>query len=150
MMKKRLLIIAGIILLAGIGALVFYFYKTSQNNPASVVRQDDFIQNTFQAPAVSGNVVNSGIAGNIVLLGGGPYEYEASLDIFKVDDLSKPFISVRSDSSGAFQIPLRPGSYILKPIDPDGDIASVKTSYSFTIGSGQWLQVRVEYNSISE
>ena len=89
--------------------------------------------------------MNSGIAGKVVLLGGGSYEYEASLEIFKNDNLSTPFISVRSDSKGNFQIPLGPGSYVLKPADPDGPIAPVRDSYNFIVGDGQWLQVRVEY-----
>lgn len=144
MTKIKLLILIGIAVLAGVGALGFYFYKTPGNPPAPLP-QDEFIQNTFRAPAVSGNVVNSGIMGKVVLLGGGKYEYEASLDIFKSGDLSKPFISVRSDAAGNFQIPLRPGSYVLKPADPDGDIAPMKQSYSFTIGDGQWLQAKVEY-----
>jgi len=131
-----------LVVLAAIGALVFYFYKTPKS--------DDFIQSTMQAPAVEGNIVNSGIAGRVVLLGGGPYEYEASLEIFSVGDLSKPFISVRTHSDGTFQIPLRSGSYILKPMDPDGPIAPVKDSYNFTIGDSQWLQVKVDYKSINE
>ena len=137
MTKKYLLILIGIMILAGALAIVFYFYKTPKS--------DNFIQSTMQAPAVEGNIVNSGIAGTVILLGGGPYEYEASLEIFKSDNLSAPFISVRSHSDGTFQIPLRPGSYILKPMDPDGPIAPVKDKYNFTIGDGQWLQVKVEY-----
>lgn len=137
-----------IVVLAGIGALIFYFYKiykTPQNNPAATTPQDDFIQNIFQAPAVTGNIVNSGISGRVVLLGGGPYEYEASLDIFKIDDFSKPFISIRTHDDGGFQVPLKPGSYVLKPIDPDGPIAPVRDNYLFMVGDGKWLQVKIEY-----
>lgn len=135
--KKIYIIVAVFLVLAGVGALVFYFYKTPKN--------DNFIQSTAQAPAVEGDIVNSGIAGRAVLLGGGPYEYEASLEIFKSNNLSTPFISVRTHSDGSFQVPLRPGSYILKPMDPDGPIAPVRDSYNFTVGSGQWLQVKIEY-----
>ncbi len=140
-----------------VSALVFYFYKTQKNNSVTPSGNDNFIQSTAQSPAVEGNIVNSGIAGSVVLLGGGPYEYEASLEIFSASGgsafggkNSTPFISVRSHSDGTFQIPLRPGSYILKPMDPDGPIAPVRDSYPFTVGDSQWLQVKVEYNSINE
>ncbi len=106
-------------------------------------RQDSFIDSTVISPQVEGNIVNSGIAGRVVLLSGGPYE--ASLEIFKDNNLSAPFISVRTHSDGTFQIPLRPGFYILKPLDPDGLIAPVRNSYPFTVGNGQWLQVKIEY-----
>lgn len=145
MNKKILVAIIIFLILAGIGVLVFYFYKTPKNNSVAPPVSGNFIQNSLQAPAVEGNIVNSGIAGRVVLLGGGPYEYEASLEIFSAGDLSKPFISIRTHSDGTFQIPLRPGSYILKPMDPDGSIAPAQESYSFTIGSGQWLQVKIEY-----
>lgn len=143
--KKIYVIVAAFLVLAGVGVLVFYFYKTPKNNSVTPSSIDNFIQSTAQAPAVEGNIVNSGIAGRVVLLGGGPYEYEASLEIFKADDLSKPFISVRTHSDGTFQIPLRPGSYILKPMNPDGPVAPIRNSYSFTVGDGQWLQVKIEY-----
>lgn len=143
--KKIYVIVAGFLVLAGASAFVFYFYKTQKNNSIAPSGNDNFIQSVAQSPAVEGNIVNSGVAGKVVLLGGGPYEYEASLDVFKSDDLSKPFISVRSDLHGNFQIPMRPGSYILKPIDPDGDIAPVRDGYSFVINNGQWLVVKVEY-----
>lgn len=144
-MNRKTITIISLIVLVVASALVFYFYKTQKNSSDSSPANDDFIQSTANAPAVEGNVVNSGIAGKVVLLGGGPYEYEASLEIFKSDNLSAPFISVRSHSDGTFQVPMRPGSYILKPMDPDGPIAPVRDSYSFTIGNSQWLQVRVEY-----
>ncbi|MDP3004326.1 MAG: hypothetical protein Q8N43_02375 [Candidatus Azambacteria bacterium] len=144
-MNKKILIAIGLIVLAGVGALVFYFYKTQKNNSVTPSGNDNFIQSTAQAPAVEGNIVNSGIAGRVVLLGGGPYEYEASLEIFKSNNLSTPFISVRAHSDGTFQVPLRSGSYILKPTDPDGPIAPVRDSYPFTVGDGQWLQVKIEY-----
>lgn len=152
MTKPRLLFLIITIILAGVGALVFYYRKSDTSRISDNSENDNsFIQTITQAPAVEGNVVNSGIAGRVILLGGGSYEYEASLDIFKSDNLSKPFISVRSDAKGNFQIPMRPGSYILKPVDPDGPIIPAKNSYQFVIGAGQWLQVRVEYNSsISE
>ena len=129
-------------------------FKEAQNNLSVLYqqlgRQDSFIDSTVVSPAVESNIVNSGIAGRVVLLGGGPYEYEASLEIFKSNNLSMPFISVRTHSDGTFQVPLRPGSYILKPTDPDGPIAPVRNSYPFTVGDSQWLQVKVEYNSINE
>jgi len=145
MNKKVLIFLIGFIVLAAVGALVFYFYKTQKNNSVTPSGNDNFIQSTAQAPAVEGNIVNSGIAGRVVLLGGGPYEYEASLEIFKSDNLSTPFISVRTHSDGTFQVPLRPGSYILKPMNPDGPIAPVRNSYPFTVGNSQWLQVKIEY-----
>jgi len=124
-------------------------FKEAQNNLLVLYqqlgRQDSFINSVATSPGVEGNIVNSGIAGKVVLLGGGSYEYEASLEIFKKDDLSAPFISVRTHSDGSFQIPLRPGLYVLKPMDPDGDIAPVKKSYDFMVGNNQWLQVKVEY-----
>lgn len=145
MNKKRLIFLIGFVILAAGGALVFYFYKNSKNVPDSPPEDNNFIQSTAQSPAVEGNIVNSGIAGKVVLLGGGPYEYEASLEIFESNNLSTPFISVRTHSDGTFQIPLRPGSYILKPMDPDGPIAPARGSYPFTVGNSQWLQVRIEY-----
>lgn len=144
-MNKKLLIFLVLVVFAAGSALVFYFYKNSKNNSNLSPANDNFIQTTVQAPAVEGNIVNSGIAGKVVLLGGGPYEYEASLEIFESNNLSTPFISVRTHSNGTFQIPLRPGSYILKPMDPDGPIAPARGSYPFTVGNSQWLQVRIEY-----
>jgi hypothetical protein len=152
-MNKRI-ILSGLIvvIMAAGGALVFYFYKTPKSNFISPPVSDNFIQSTAQAPAVEGNIVNSGIAGRVVLLGGGPYEYEASLEIFSASGgsafggkNSTPFISVRAHGDGTFQVPLRPGSYILKPMDPDGPIAPVRDTYSFVVGNNQWLQVRLEY-----
>lgn len=147
-MNKKILMAIGLIVLAAAGIAIFYTYSIG-NKDNSVINSDNtsFILGAAQSPAVEGNIVNSGIAGKVVLLGGGPYEYEASLEIFLASDLSKPFISVRSHSDGSFQVPLRPGDYVLKPIDPDGPIAPAKESYNFTIGSGQWLQTRVEYIS---
>ena len=122
-------------------------FKEAQNNLMVLYqqlgRQGSFVETTAGAPAVEGNIVNSGIAGRIILSDETPFE--ASLDIFRTDDMSRPFISVRSDSQGKFQIPLRPGSYVLKSMDPDGPIAPVRGSYSFIIGANQWLQVRIEY-----
>jgi len=150
--KKSLVFLIGLIVLAAGGALVFYFFKTQKNNSITPSGNDNFIQTTAQAPGVEGNIVNSGIAGKVVLLGGGPYEYEASLEIFSASGgsafggkNSTPFISVRTHSDGTFQVPLRPGSYILKPMDPDGPIAPARDNYSFVIGENQWLQVRIEY-----
>ncbi len=154
MTKKYLLILISVAILAGALAVVFYWFnkKSAQNLSAPAAADNSFIQSTAQSPAVEGNIVNSGIAGSVVLLGGGPYEYEASLEIFSASGgsafggkNSTPFISVRSHSDGTFQIPLRPGSYILKPMDPDGPIAPVRDSYPFTVGDSQWLQVKIEY-----
>ncbi len=145
MNKKILPFLIGLVVLAVAGALVFYFYGNRKNNSVAPSGGDNFIQSAAQAPAVEGNIVNSGIAGKVILLGGGPYEYEASLEIYQNDNLSTAFISVRSHSDGTFQIALRPGSYVLKPMDPDGPIAPTRDSYSFVVGNGQWLQVRVEY-----
>ncbi len=151
-MNRKTVVIIGLVILAAGGALVLYFHKTQKNNSVAPSGNDNFIQSTAQAPAVEGNIVNSGIAGRVVLLGGGPYEYEASLEIFSASGgsafggkNSTPFISVRTHSDGTFQVPLRPGSYILKPTDPDGPIAPVRNSYPFTVGDGQWLQVKIEY-----
>ena len=140
--------IMGLVVLTGVGALVFYFYETQKNNSVTPSGNDNFIQSTAQAPAVEGNVINSGIAGKVILSDNKPFE--ASLDIFLSGNIPKPFISIRTHSDGTFQVPLKPGSYILKPLDPDGSVAPVRNSYPFTVGDSQWLQVRVEYNSISE
>lgn len=101
------------------------------------------VEAEVQAPAVAGNIVNSGIAGRVVLEGGTPFE--ASLDVFKSDDMSKPFISVRSDSQGRFQIPLRPAVYVVKPNNPDGVRAPLKDQYMIIIGGGRWIQLKIEY-----
>lgn len=132
-------------ILAGVGVLVFYFYRKSDVTQISNNLENDksFIQTIAQSPAVEGNIINSGIAGKTVMISG--KAFEASLEIFQNDNLSTPFMSVRAHSDGTFQVPLRPGSYILKPADPDGLTAPVKTSYDFTIGNGQWLQVKIEY-----
>jgi len=105
--------------------------------------QGSFIESTATAPGVEGNIVNSGIAGKVILASGKPFE--ASLEIFSGGNSLAPFISVRTHSDGTFQIPLRPGSYILEPMDPDGPIAPIRNSYSFIIGESQWLQVSIEY-----
>lgn len=122
-------------------------FKEAQNNLSVLYqqlgRQDSFIDSTVVSPAVEGNIVNSGIAGRVILNSG--KAFEASLEIFKINNLSTPFISVRTHSDGTFQIPLRPGSYILKPMDPDGPIAPVRDSYPFAVGNNQWLQVKLEY-----
>ncbi len=102
-----------------------------------------YIEAEIQAPAVEGNIVNSGVAGRIILGDGTPFE--ASLDVFRADDISRPFISVRSDSQGKFQIPLKPAVYIVKPMDPDGPRAPLRDQYTVVIGNNQWLQVKIEY-----
>ena len=102
-----------------------------------------YIEAEIQAPAVEGNIVNSGVAGRIILSDGTPFE--ASLDVFRADDMSRPFISVRSDSQGKFQIPLKPAVYIVKPMDPDGSRAPLRDQYTVVIGNNQWLQVKIEY-----
>lgn len=104
--------------------------------------KNSYIESELQGPAVEGNIVNSGVAGQIILKGGAPFE--ASLDVFKAGDMSKPFISVRSDAQGRFQIPLRPAVYIIKLNNFDGPLAPAQ-EYPLVIGSGRWLQVKIEY-----
>ncbi len=122
-------------------------FKEAQNNLSVLYqqlgRQGSFVETTANAPAVEGNIVNSGIAGRIVLSDGTPFE--ASLDVFRVDNMSRPFISVRSDSQGKFQIPLRPAVYIIKPNNPDGSRVPLKDQYTVAVGNNQWLQVKIEY-----
>lgn len=101
------------------------------------------VEAEVQAPAVAGNIVNSGIAGRIILISGAPFE--ASLDVFKSGDMSKPLISVRSDADGRFQIPLRPAVYIVKPNNPDGSRVPLDDQYMVTVGNGRWLQMKIEY-----
>lgn len=110
---------------------------------AGLLNDSSFVESTIQAPAVEGNIVNSGIAGKIILSDGTPFE--ASLDVFKADDMSKPFISVRSDAEGRFQIPLKPAVYIIKPNNQDGFHISLKNEYTVIVGNGRWLQLRLEY-----
>lgn len=102
-----------------------------------------YIESEIQAPVVEGNIVNSGIAGRIILENGTPFE--ASLDIFKADDMYKPLISVRSDAQGRFQIPLKPAVYIIKPNNPDGSHIPLKNQYTVSVGDNRWLQVKIEY-----
>ncbi|MEK7578685.1 MAG: glycosyltransferase family 39 protein, partial [Patescibacteria group bacterium] len=80
------------------------------------LNDSSFVESTVGAPLVEGNIINSGIAGRIILSDGAPFE--ASLDVFRADEMSRPFISVRSDAQGKFQIPLKPAVYIVKPMDP--------------------------------
>lgn len=147
--KKFYVIITAFLVLVGMGAFVFYKYnkteglKLPEKSNAFTEKNSAFIEQAVQAPPVEGDVINSGIAGRVTMADNKPFE--ASLDIFLDGDTSKPFISVRSHDDGVFQIPLKPGSYILKPLDPDGPVAPVRDSYNFTIGNSQWLQVKVEY-----
>lgn len=120
-------------------------FKEAKNNLLVLYQQlgeiDPFVNSIIVSPVIDDeNIINSGIFG-IVMLGGKPYE--ASIDILSA--AGAPVISVRSHSDGSFQIPLKPGIYKLKPLDPDGSIAPVKNSYNFTVSSGQWLQVKIEY-----
>ena len=104
-----------------------------------------YIESELQGPAIEGNIVNSGIYGKVITAIGAPFE--ASIDVFVVSEVepSKPFISIRTHNDGTFQIPLRPGSYFLKPIDPDGPMAPAQEKYPINIGSGRWLQIKIEY-----
>ncbi|MBI2446917.1 MAG: tetratricopeptide repeat protein [Parcubacteria group bacterium] len=102
-----------------------------------------YIESELQGPAIEGNIVNSGIYGKVITVFGAPFE--ASIDVFSANDASKTFISIRTHSDGTFQIPLRPGSYFLKPIDPDGPMAPAQEKYPINIGSGRWLQIKIEY-----
>jgi hypothetical protein len=120
-------------------------FKEAKNNLSILYQRlgkdDSFINSIIISPVISDdNIINSGIFGSIML---NEKPYEASLDILFATGI--PVISIRSHSDGAFQIPLKPGIYMLKPLDPDGSIAPVKNIYNFVIGSGQWLQVKIEY-----
>ena len=145
MNKKSIAILIILVAITGLGTMVFYYYRKSDAPQISDKPEsgDSFIQTAVQAPAVGGNIVNSGIAGKVTMVSG--KAFEASLEIFKNGDLSMPFISVRTHSDGTFQVPLKPDSYVLKPTDPDGSIAPVRNSYDFMVGNGQWLQVKIEY-----
>ena len=120
-------------------------FKEAKNNLSVLYQQlgqnDPFINSIIISPVIEDdNIVNSGIFGSIILSG---KPYEASLSIFSSTGV--PVISIRSHSDGAFQIPLRPGIYKLKPLDPDGPISPAQNSYNFTVINGQWLQVKIEY-----
>lgn len=120
-------------------------FKEAKNNLSVLYQQlgqkDPFIDSIIVSPVVDDeNIINSGIFGNVFL---GENPYEASLNVLSATGAL--VISVRSHSDGAFQIPLKPGIYILKPVDPDGVVAPVRNSYNFTIGNSQWLQVKIEY-----
>lgn len=122
-------------------------FKEARNNLSVLYqqlgRQDSFIINSIiVSPQVEDNIVNSGIFGK-VFLNGAPFE--TSLDILKINNASKPVMSIRTHNDGIFQIPLRPGSYILKPVDPDGFVVPVRDSHPFVVGDNQWLQVKIEY-----
>lgn len=103
-------------------------------------KADPFVESVIISPEVEGNVITSGMFGKIVLNGA---PYEASLDVLSGE--RTPVISIRSRDDGSFQIPLRPGRYILRPSDPDGPIKPVRNDYSFVVSSGEWLQVKIEY-----
>mgnify|MGYP001576748249 CR=1 FL=1 len=120
-------------------------FQEAKNNLSVLYQQlgnqDSFINSIIVSPVIDDeNIINSGIFGSIVL---GEKPYEASLDILSA--AGNPVISVRSHSNGTFQIPLKPGIYMLKPLDPDGPITPARSSYNFTVSSGQWLQVKIEY-----
>ena len=123
-------------------------YNKSATEDISLVGEEGnypYIESELQGPAIEGNIVNSGIYGKVITALGAPFE--ASIDVFVVSKVepSKPFISIRTHSDGAFQIPLRPGSYFLKPIDPDGPMAPARSEYPINIGNGRWLQIKIEY-----
>ena len=121
-------------------------YNKSATEDISLVGEEGnypYIESELQGPAIEGNIVNSGIYGKVITASGAPFE--ASIDVFPAGGASKPFISIRTHSDGAFQIPLRPGSYFLKPIDPDGPMAPARSEYPINIGNGRWLQIKIEY-----
>lgn len=126
------------------GAFAFYKYGRSDGPGAARIEGDSsFIEGIADSPVVEGNIVNSGIAGRVVLPDGKPFA--AMLDIFKSENTQKPFISVIAGEDGTIQIPLRPGSYTIKPLDPDGPHAPTRESYTVNIGSGKWIQIKIEY-----
>ena len=121
-------------------------YNKSATEDINLVGEEGnypYIESELQGPAIEGNIVNSGIYGKVITASGAPFE--ASIDVFPAGGASKPFISIRTHSDGAFQIPLRPGSYFLKPIDPDGPMAPARSEYPINIGNGRWLQIKIEY-----
>ncbi len=122
-------------------------YNKSAATDISLVGEGkySYIESELQGPAIEGNIVNSGIYGKVVTASGAPFE--TSIDIFMVSEVepSKPFISIRTHDDGTFQIPLRPGNYFLKPLDPDGPLAPAQEKYILNIGSGRWLQIKIEY-----
>ena len=121
-------------------------YNKSATEDINLVGEEGnypYIESELQGPAIEGNIVNSGIYGKVITASGAPFE--ASIDVFSAGGASKPFISIRTHSDGAFQIPLRPGSYFLKPIDPDGPMAPARSEYPINIGNGRWLQIKIEY-----
>ena len=122
-------------------------YNKSAAADINLVGKGDYsyIESELQGPAIEGNIVNSGIYGKVITAAGVPFE--ASIDVFMVSEVepSKPFISIRTHSDGTFQIPLRPGYYFLKPLDPDGPLAPSQEKYPVNIGNGRWLQIKIEY-----
>lgn len=147
--ENKTFFLIGALILAGVGALIFYYFQEKKITLPAVVNykpnyvNNSFIESAVQAPAVDSNIVNSGVAGRVLLKSGKPFE--ASLEVFLAGNMSKPFISVRTHSDGTFQIPLRPGSYFLKLLNSDGQVAPAKKEYPFTIENSQWLQVKIEY-----
>ena len=149
-MKKTIIVIL-VILVITAGVITFIFYKKYLNsasnstvlNSSDIIPDNSFVEGVVKAPAVAGNIINSGIAGKAVLPDGKPFA--AMFNIFKANNASKPFISVIAHDDGTFQIPLKPDSYVMKPVDPDGPRAPKRESYPINIGPGQWVQVRIEY-----
>ncbi len=140
-MNKKFIILISLIIAASLGAFVFYKYKNASR--PSAAKDNSFIQDIVKAPGVEGNIVNSGIAGIVVLTNDKPFT--AMLDVFKADDMSKPFISVIAKEDGTIQIPLRPGSYVIKPLDPDGPRAPIRENYAVNVGPDQWVHIKIEY-----
>ena len=142
--RKFIIIIAFLIAVLIAGVFAFYKYGKSFEPEATLSDRDNsFIQDIVKAPGVEGNIVNSGIAGIVVLADGRPFA--AMLDIFKSGDMSKPFISVIAKEDGTIQIPLKPDSYVIKPLDPDGPRAPTRENYAVNVGSGQWVHIKIEY-----
>jgi hypothetical protein len=70
--------------------------------------------------------------------------YSATLDIARASD-GKVVAKTTSSADGSFRVALAPGRYILEPVN--GDPLPVAPSQPFSVDSGRFTTVRVDYDS---
>jgi hypothetical protein len=92
---------------------------------------------SFHSPAPR----ESGIEGQVLM--GTNQPYQATLTVS--NPKSGVIVQFQTDGLGHFRIPLEPGEYILHPESPNG--IPFATDQSIVVGTGQYTQVVVNYDS---